>query len=551
MSRKEDGTPPVSGHADLILWGGSIWSGGTSGALHGQPTALAVRAGRVLALGDDAAIEALAGPRTERIALEGRRVVPGFMDNHTHFVAGGFELAAVQLRDARDPGEFAERIAAFAESHPGAWVTGGAWDHERWGGTLPHRDWIDERTAETPVLVTRMDAHMALANTRALTLAGIGPETPDPPGGTIVRGPDGRPTGILKDMALELVAHVIPPPSAEAVDRALAAAAGHAVARGVTHITDMGGGEASWAGLEAYRRAAAAGRLPLRAYVAVPIATWERMASYVARDGTGDDRVRWGLVKGFVDGSLGSTTAWFHAPYADAPETTGLTITDPTELAESIRAADAAGLRLAVHAIGDRANDWLLDAFVAARAANGPADRRFRIEHAQHLTPAAIRRFGVEGVIASMQPAHAIDDGRWAERRIGPERVRTAYPIRSLLDGGAVVTFGSDWTVAPLDPLLGVYAAVTRRTPDGAHPDGWVPGEKITVAEALAAYTRHNAYANVRDHDLGTLEPGRCADLAVLSRDVLHIDPTEIADVCVDVTVVEGRVVYRREAHGA
>lgn len=546
MSPNEGSGSAGSGPADLIASGGRIWTG--SGAVGEEPTALAVRGGRLIALGDDSAIREFVGSRTERIELEGRRVVPGFMDNHTHFVSGGFELAGVQLRDARDPDEFADRIGRFARVHPGEWITGGAWDHERWGGTLPRRDWIDDRTPETPVLVTRMDAHMALANTRALALAGIGPGTPDPPGGTVVRDPDGEPTGILKDMALELVARVIPPPSHEAVDRALAAAACHAVEHGITHITDMGGGEGSWTGLAAYRRAADAGQLPLRAYVAVPIATWERMVAYVQREGTGDDRVRWGLVKGFVDGSLGSTTAWFHAPYADAPETTGLTITDPAELATAIRAADAAGLRLAVHAIGDRANDWLLDAFAGARTANGPADRRFRIEHAQHLTADAIRRFGADGVIASMQPAHAIDDGRWAERRLGAERGSTAYPIRSLLRAGAVVTFGSDWTVAPLDPLLGVYAAVTRRTPDGAHPDGWGPEEKISVTEALTCYTRHNAYANVREHDLGTLAPGRCADLAVLSRDVLHLDPTEIADARVDLTVVDGRVVFRRNA---
>ncbi len=549
MSPNEGRGHRSMGAADLIVSRGRVWTGSDTDPAS-EPTAIAVRGGRVIALGDDAAIEALAGRETERITLAGRRVVPGFMDNHTHFVAGGFELAGIQLRDAFDSGDFVERIGRFAASRGGEWITGGAWDHERWGGALPHRDWIDHRTPETPVLVTRMDQHMGLANTRALALAGVGAETPDPPGGTIERDSAGRPTGILRDMALELVTRVIPPPSAEATDRALAAAARHAVERGVTHVTDMGGGEASWAGLAAYRRAAEAGRLSIRAYVAVPIATWDRMAAYVRREGWGDDRVRWGLVKGFVDGSLGSTTAWFHAPYTDAPETTGLTITDPAELAASIRAADAAGLRLAVHAIGDRANDWLLDAFAEARAANGPADRRFRIEHAQHLTRGAIRRFGTEGVIASMQPAHAIDDGRWAERRIGPERTRTAYPIRSLIDAGAVVTFGSDWTVAPLDPLLGVYAAVTRRTPDGAHPDGWVPGEKITVVEALAAYTRHNAYANDRERDLGMLAPGRYADFAVLSRDVLRVDPTEIADVQVDLTVVEGRVVFQRGEDG-
>ncbi len=529
--------------ADLILVGGRVWVGPTAPAVGAAaPTALAVKGGRVLAVGSDAEIERLASRSTQRIQLAGRRVVPGFMDSHTHFVSGGFELAAVQLRDAATREEFARRIGQFAARRPGEWVLGGTWDHELWGGELPRRDWIDSLTPRTPVFVSRLDGHMGLANSRALALAGITRETPDPPGGTIVRDPDGRPTGILKDAAQALVERVIPPPSEAARDRALEAAARHALARGVTMVADMG----SWEDLETYRRAHARGALPLRVYSVVPLATWRPLADLVAREGRGDHRLFWGGVKGFVDGSLGSTTAWFYEPYADAPGTRGLVVTDTTELWHWIVSADSAGLQVIVHAIGDRANDWLLDAYRDARSLNGPRDRRFRIEHAQHLGRSAIRRIAEQGVIASMQPYHAIDDGRWAEKRIGPERIRTTYAFRDLLDAGARLAFGSDWTVAPLDPLLGIYAAVTRRTIDGANPDGWVPQQKITVAEALTAYTASGAYANFLDGLLGTLEPGKYADLVVLSDDLFALAPEDLDRVRVDLTMVEGRVVFER-----
>lgn len=523
--------------AEVVLAGGVVWTGTGSAA-----SALAVRGGRVVAVGDETALERWVGPGTERIALAGRLVVPGFMDNHTHFIAGGLELAGVQLRDAATPAEFVRRIADHARRHPDEWMQGGTWDHEAWGGELPRREWIDSVTGETPVFVSRLDGHMGLANGRALELAGITARTPDPAGGAIVRDADGRPTGILKDAAMGLVFNVIPAPTPAELDRALDAAARHAVSRGVTHVTDMG----SWDGLETYRRAAAAGRLPLRIYAAVPIADWARLAGYVARHGRGDDRLAWGAVKGFVDGSLGSTTAWFYQPYDDAPETSGLLVTDTAALRRDILAADSAGLHVMVHAIGDRANDWLLDVFAEARAQNGQRDRRFRIEHAQHLTPAAIARFGPEGVVPSMQPYHAIDDGRWAQKRIGAERIRTTYAFRDLLDADARLTFGSDWTVAPLDPLAGIYAAVTRRTLDGANPGGWVPEQKITVEEALRAYTRNNAWADHREDDLGTIEPGRYADLVVLAEDLRTVDPGRIAQVAVDLTMIGGAIVYRR-----
>ncbi|UCF19069.1 MAG: amidohydrolase [Gemmatimonadota bacterium] len=529
--------------ADLILTGGLIWTGPEALLSGGDlPTALAVADGRVLAVGSDAEIERFAGAATERIVLEGRRVVPGLMDSHTHFVAGGFELAGVQLRDAATPEEFARRIGAYAAAHPGEWVMGGQWDHELWGGELPRRDWIDSLTAESPVFVSRLDGHMGLANSRALELAGVTVETPDPPGGTIVRDDEGEPTGVLKDEAQSLVYDVVPPVSDQERDRALQAAVEHALARGVTMITDMG----SWQDLEAYRRAQARGDLSLRVYSIVPLRSWKRLAELVAGEGRGDHRLMWGGVKDFVDGSLGSTTAWFYDPYDDAPETTGLVVSDTVELRRNIIAADSAGLHVVIHAIGDRANDWLLETFALASAANGERDRRFRIEHAQHLTREAIARIASDGVVPAMQPYHAIDDGRWAGKRIGPERIKTTYPFRSLLDAGAHLSFGSDWTVAPIAPLLGIYAAVTRRTIDGANLGGWVPEEKIGVVEALTAYTAGNAYASFLENELGRLQVGKYADLVVLSADILAIDPVQIADAQVDLTMVEGKVVYRR-----
>jgi predicted amidohydrolase YtcJ len=533
--------------ADVVMTGGRVWAGDAMKATSTPPTAIAVADGRVVALGTDEDVGRHAGRDTRHIDLAGRLVVPGFMDAHTHFIEGGFTLAGVQLRDASTPDEFAERIGEFARAHPGAWITGGTWDHELWGGELPRREWIDSVTPDTPVFVTRLDGHMSLANSRAIALAGITAATPDPPGGTIVRRPNGEPAGVFKDAAQDLIFEVIPTATPEELDRALDAAVAHAVARGVTMITDMG----TWAGHETYRRAHAEGRLPVRVYSVVPMSTWERMADYVQREGTGDRRLFWGGVKAFVDGSLGSTTAWFYDPYLDEPSTSGLMVTDTAELRASILASDAAGLQLIVHAIGDRANDWLLDVFQEAAETNGERDRRARIEHAQHLRRETMQRMAAMDVIASMQPYHAIDDGRWAEKRIGPERSKGTYAFRSLLDAGARVAFGSDWTVAPLDPVLGIYAAVTRRTIDGAHPDGWVPGEKITVEETLTAYTAEAAFAGFLDPDLGKLTEGALADLVVLSHDILSIDPGEIEHVAVDLTMVDGSVVYEREGAGS
>ena len=523
--------------AGIAFTGGLIWTGpGAPISGPGAATAIAIADGQIIAVGSDQEVEPYLTPETVRIDLNGRRVVPGLMDAHTHFIDGGFELASVALRDAETPVEFSRRIAEFAADHAGEWVLGGTWDHELWGGELPRRDWIDSLTPGTPVFVTRLDGHMSLANSVALDLAGITAETPDPPGGTIVRYADGRPTGILKDAAQPLMSGAIPDRTEAELDRALRAAAQHAVSRGVTMIADMG----TWDGLETYRRARAKNVLPVRVYSVVPLATRERLASYVAKHGRGDERLFWGGLKGFVDGPLASTTAWFYDPYADEPETAGLMVTDTAELRAAILAADRDGFHLIVHAIGDLANDWLLDVYAEARAEHGGRDRRFRIEHAQHLSRSAISRFGPEGVIASMQPYHAIDDGRWAGKRIGPERLKTTYAFRDLLEAAAPVAFGSDWTVAPLDPILGIYAAVTRRTIDGANPGGWVPEQMISVEQALIAYTSAVAHACYLEDRLGTIETGNYADLVVLSDDIFTIDPIEIEGVKVDLTMVAG-----------
>jgi hypothetical protein len=532
--------PVGAQQADLILTGGSVWTGTPAQA---RAQAVAIAGGRVLRVGSDSAVRALAGPATREIALHGRFAMPGFADAHTHFIGGGFQLGSVDLRDAPTPAEFARRIGAFARTQPaGRWITGGDWDHERWGGELPQRAWIDSVTPSHPVAVQRLDGHMLLANTAALELAGVTRDTPDPPGGTIVRDADGVATGVLKDEAMALVFAVQPAPSEAELDEAFARAQQHALARGVTMIHDMG----SFADLATYRRAHARGELDLRVYALVPLAGWQRLRDLVAREGHGDARLRWGGLKGFVDGSLGSTTAWFYEPYQDAPETAGLMVTDTAALRAQIIAADAAALHVVVHAIGERANDWLLDVFADAARVNGARDRRFRIEHAQHLSEAAITRFAEQGVLASMQPYHAVDDGRWAEKRIGPDRIQRTYAFRSLLDADATLLFGSDWTVAPIEPLLGVHAAATRATIDGANPDGWVPAQKIGIAEILRAYTAANAYGAFMEDELGTLEAGRLADIVVLSANPFDVDAAAIPGIHVDVTIVNGDVVYER-----
>jgi predicted amidohydrolase YtcJ len=525
----------------LAVVNARVWTGDAR-----QPwaEAIAVSGKEIAAVGLGSEIRKRLAGDTQVIDAHGQMVVPGFIDSHIHFIDGGFRLASVQLRDAKTPEEFVARIREFAKSVPaGGWITGGDWDHENWGGQLPHRDWVDAVTPDLPVWVNRLDGHMALANSAALRAAGITAATPDPPGGTIVRDADGEPAGVLKDNALGIVERVVPAPSPEMLDRALDAAMRYVAERGVTSVHHMG----SWEDVETFERAKHAGRLRTRIYAAVPLATWERLRDTVAARGRGDDWLRLGALKGFVDGSLGSHTAAFYEPFSDTPNDKGLLVNTPEQLYAWTSGADRAGLHVLVHAIGDRAIGLQLGIFERVARENGARDRRFRIEHAQHIAPADIPRFAALGVIPSMQPYHAIDDGRWAEKVIGPERIKTTYAFRSLRDAGARLAFGSDWFVAPPSPLEGIYAAVTRRTLDDRNPNGWVPEQKITVEDALRAYTSGGAYAEFAESRKGTLEPGRLADFVILDRDLTRVSPETIRGVKVLMTVAGGKVVYEGE----
>ncbi|MBI3208483.1 MAG: amidohydrolase [Candidatus Solibacter usitatus] len=530
--------------ADLILRNGKIWTVNDK-----QPPAQAVacRNGLIVAVGSNGEIDALAGAGTRAIDLKGRLLLPGFNDSHVHFFTGGEELSGVQLRDARSEKEFRDRIAAFARKLPkGAWITGGNWDHENSSpARLPVRQLIDDVTPQNPVFVSRLDGHMALANSVALKMAGITRESKDPPGGTIVRDAKGEPSGVLKDSAMSAVFRVRPAPSQVEIESALRAAMKYAAENGVTSVQDVSAGPEV---LRAYQSLLAKNELTVRVNAMQPLSNWARLAAVGLRAGFGGEMLRIGGLKAFYDGSLGSTTAWFFAGYSDAPENKGLPSAEflSGKLRQDMLAADGAGLQLAIHAIGDRANHEVLTIFEEAMRKNGPRDRRFRIEHAQHLRAEDILRFAKNGVVASMQPYHAIDDGRWADKRIGTERAKGTYAFRSLLDAGVTLAFGSDWFVAPMEPLMGIYGAVTRRTLDGKRPGGWVPEQRITVAEAIRAYTMGSAYASGEEGRKGSVESGKVADFAVLSEDILSIPAERIGGVKVEMTVCGGRIVYER-----
>jgi hypothetical protein len=513
---------------------------------HPTAQAVAVSGNRIAAIGSTAEIRALAGPETRVIDAAGKLVLPGFNDAHVHFLMGGFSLANVDLRDASSTAELARRLGEYAKKLPkGRWILGGDWDHEKWpGAPLPTKEMIDAATPDNPVFVNRLDGHMALANSLALKLAGVTKETKDPPGGLIVRdAKTGEPTGILKDGAETLVERVVPDKTFDEKHIAAKAACEHAAQGGVTSVTDM----SADGDVGLYQYMLEHGELKTRMYAIRSIVSWEVLAKTGVRAAFGSDRLRIGGLKGFADGSLGSSTAFFFEPYSDTPDTRGLLfdqmLPEGTML-KRVEGADKLGLQVMIHAIGDEANLRILDIYRQAAEQNGPRDRRFRIEHAQHLRPSEIARFGTQKVIASMQPYHEADDGRWCDKRIGPERSKSTYAFRSLLKAGAVLAFGSDWTVAPLNPLEGIKAAVTRQTLDGKHPNGWNPEQKLTVDEAVRAFTVGSAYAEFAEKVKGTLTPGKLADLVMLDRDLYQINPADIDKARVLLTLMDGEVVW-------
>jgi predicted amidohydrolase YtcJ len=525
-----------------LLINGKFW---TVNPAQKEPEAIAIRGNRIVAVGTSSEILRFKLPDTPVTDVQGRRVLPGFNDAHVHFYAGGANLTGPQLRYSKSEEEFRDTLAAFAHELPkGHWITGGTWDEQNWKpARLPTRQLIDPLTPDWPVFVDRLDGHESLANSVALKLAGIDKNTKDVPGGVIVRDAEGNPTGILKDAAQDLVAKVIPAPSEPEIRDAIRAAQTYANAQGVTSVQDM---SASPDVFRVYQNMLHNGELHVRVSGHQPLTAWQRLANVGVLADFGSEYLHIGALKGFADGSLGSRTALMFKPYLDSPGATGIPsaeLAKPDEMWHNIEAADAAGLQIAVHAIGDRANNIVLGMYERLEREHGERDRRLRIEHGQHLLPSDIPRFAKLHVIASMQPYHCIDDGRWAEKRIGPERAKTTYAFRSLLDSGAMLAFGSDWDVAPMSPLMGIYGATTRRTLDGKHPDGWVPEQKITVEEAVRAYTMGSAYASFEDKLKGSIEPGKLADLVVLSDDIFAIDPIKIADVKVVATIFDGRII--------
>jgi predicted amidohydrolase YtcJ len=545
--------PPERLAADLVLAGGKVWTGD---AARPEAEAVAVARDRIVRVGTTAEVRSLAGPNTRVIDLHGRRVVPGFNDSHVHVLGGGTGLSRVALKDAPDEAEFGRRLREFDDKLPkGRWLLGGNWDHDRaFGGKLPTAALVDRYVADRPVFIRRYDGHMALANTKALRLAGVTAATADPSGGVVVRQADGKtPSGVLRDNAMSLVDRAVPSGEESEVAEATRAALAEACSLGVTTLQDMDGADPVSRKLyfRVLQRLARAGELTARVDLRWPIASARELTDAGVESGFGGDWLTVGGVKGFMDGSLGSSTAKMFEPYLNEPNSTGVFVTPRGRMLELIGQADHGGLSVAVHAIGDEANATLLDLYAEVAKQNGPRDRRFRIEHAQHLRSVDYPRFRELGVVASMQPYHVIDDGRWAEGRIGAKRCASSYAFRSLLDAGARLAFGTDWPVAPLDPLAGLDAAVNRRTLGTADGPGWFPEQKITVAEALSAYTLGSAYAAHQEKDRGTIEAGKLADLVVLSRDILAAaERDHIADTHVELTVVGGKVVFERKPAG-
>ncbi|HEY2905003.1 MAG TPA: amidohydrolase [Vicinamibacterales bacterium] len=531
--------------ADVVVTHAKVWTGD---AARPDADAIAIIGERIVEVGGAREIERWRGAGTREIDAGGRRVIPGFNDAHVHFVDGGSQLDYLDLKDAATPEEFAKRIGDRAKTmRAGEWMLGGNWDDQNWTpARLPTKEMIDSLTPFSPVFLNRYDGHAALANSLALKLAGVTARTPDPPGGAIVRDAAGNPTGVLKDAAMGAVNRVIPPPTPERLQQAVKRAMDHAASLGVTSVQDM---NPPYEDIAVYADLANQGKLTVRISAAPMETGWQDQAKLGIHRSFGSDWLRLGAVKGYADGSLGSTTAFFFQPYTDAPNTRGL-LSDEMQPLDQMRArltgADKAGLQLCIHAIGDAAISQILDLFADVVKANGPRDRRLRIEHAQHIAPKDFDRFAALEVIASVQPYQAIDDGRWAERRIGPERVKTTYAFRTLIDKGVRLALGTDWPVAPLNPMLTLYAAVTRATLDGKNPNGWVPEQKISLQQAVAAHTAGSAYAEFQEKEKGTIARGKLADLVILSDDIFSIPPAAIKDAKVQTTIVAGKIVYQR-----
>ena len=524
--------------ADIIYFNGNIYTGIKEDT---RQNYIATKNNRILELGIDN-YSHLIRSNTKLIDLKNNFLLPGFIDNHTHFIYGGTKLNNISLQNSLTQYEF---INAFREYIPNInnslWLQGGNWDHENWGGALPNKSWIDSLTNNNPVLVSRVDGHMALANSKALEEANINENTPNPVGGEIVKDINtGIPTGILKDTAIDIVRKLIPKQSHSEQDSILKTSMNYASSQGITQIHDM----ATWDDLQTFRRNK--DKLTLRIKTYTWYEDWEKLIDLIDKYGKGDNILRWDGIKAMIDGSLGSRTAWMHNHYLDDKNTNGIMrIKDTNSFKKVITNLDKNGIQLAIHAIGDKANDWIIKQSMNLNKVNGLIDRRIRIEHAQHLTKDAIEKIINNDIIPSMQPYGCIDDTRWMHKRINSDLMSRTYIFKTFIDKNVNLTFGSDWDVTPLNPLFGIYAAVSRKTIDGSNPGGWNPEQKLTVEEAISCYTNNNSFAVFSEKNIGVLQKDMLADFVVLSKDITSIKIDDILKTRVLNTIYNGKEVFR------
>lgn len=501
--------------------------------------------GKIIFVGSNIEANSFIDDKTKVIDLQGKLMLPGFNDAHLHFISGGFYLLGIDLRPAKSLTEFQEILMKYISINEGRWITGGRWDHESWAEKmLPRKEDIDPFSQTTPIFVSRIDGHVGLANSLALKLAGITSDTKNPEGGLIEKDPvTGEPTGILKDNAMDLIFKIIPEKTFVENSDALARSLEEAKRLGITSVNDITEKDQ----VEVYQKFDELKKLTCRVYSIYPISDYEDLIADSIQAGSGNNFLMRGGLKAFSDGSLGASTAWFFEHYQQDTTVFGL----PNDIVLNGKLevwaidADANKLQLCTHAIGDKANSFMLNLYEKIANSNPFWDRRFRIEHAQHLREVDIHRFAKLGVIASVQPYHCIDDGVWAEKRIGKDRLKFTHAYRTFLNDRVTLAFGTDWPVAPLNPLLGIYAAVTRRTLDGQNPGGWIPEQKISVEEAIKCYTLNSAYASFQEKIKGSIEVGKLADLIVLSDDILTIDPIKIKDAKIEMTIFNGVIIYQ------
>ncbi|XP_078178771.1 amidohydrolase family isoform X1 [Carex rostrata] len=534
--------------AEMVVLNATIY---TSDASLPFAEAMAVRNGRILGVGNYSTIQGFIGDGTHKLNLNGKVVLPGFIDSHVHLIFGGLQLMRVKVGGIRNKEDFVSKVEeAVKEKSPGQWILGGGWNIDLWGGGYPEASWLDGVSPQNPVWLSRMDGHMGVANSLALKIAGITRDTLDPVGGAITKNFNGEPNGLLVDSAMKLVLSKIPEVSVEETRAALFLANRHALLRGVTTMVDMGrffpgaSVEDSWQDLsEVYEWADSLGKMMARVYLFFPMATWSRLAELIREKGWRLSQwIYLGGVKAFADGSLGSNSALFHEPYEDDPSNNGIQIVDIDWLANATLHSDKSGLQVAIHAIGDKANDMVLDMYRSVISENGVRDRRFRIEHAQHLLPSTASRFGQETIIPSVQPDHMLDDAGAAEKKIGTKRaLEGSYIFQSLLDGGAPLAFGSDWPVTDINPLRAIKTAIYRKPP--GWDNAWIPTERISLDDALKAHTISAAHACFLDQELGSLSPGKYADFVVLPANSWAEFAQNLSDF-VSATYVNGKQAY-------